>query len=425
MSSVADPTAMKLARSGSIRSPARTPRPMLRPRWIPTFPLLLLALAGCKEKAPPPPPPPPAVNVAKPLQRDVPVHFSVIGETRGNTEIEIRARVEGFIESIEFGQGSMVNKGDLLYTLDPRPFEAALAQAQAALAEAEAQLARAAQDVARYAPLVEKNAVSRQIYETSVAVEKAAAAAVEAGKAVVEKTRIDLSFTKVLAPEAGLIGKTEVFTGTLVGRGQSTLLTRISRIDPIHARVNVTERDYLTFARERGEGAEPHARKSSFELILADGTVHAQPGQLVFLDRNVDPTTGTILVEVAFPNPAGLVRPGQFARVRTVVRTDPGALLLPQRCVRELQGVFSVLVVGGDGKVAERIVQVGQSLGTLRQITQGLQPDENVIVDGAQKVRPGMPVQAKQVSIDPAKPTADPSGDGAPAGQKPGTRDGR
>lgn len=378
----------------------------------------LLALLACEAKQEAPPPPPPEVNVATPLRRDVPIHFSVIGETRGNTEIEIRARVEGFIETIEFEQGRLVRKGDLLYTLDPRPFEAALAQARASLAEGEAQLARARQDVARYAPLVEKNAVSRQIYETSVAVEKAAVAAVDAAKAVVQKAEIDLSYTKILAPEDGLIGKTEVYTGTLVGRGQSTLLTRISRIDPIHARVNVNERDYLEFARTRGTATETRQEEPNLELILADASVHPDRGRMVFLDRNVDPRTGTILLEAAFPNPKGIVRPGQYARVRALVRTERDALLVPQRAVQELQGVFSVLVVTADGTVAQRLVQPAERVGSLWRIASGLKADERVIVEGIQKVRPGAKANARLVTLD---------ADGRStlgAGQVPATRPG-
>lgn len=371
-------------------------------RTVPCTLLLLLALLACEARqGAAPPPPPPEVNVATPLRRDVPIHFSVIGETRGNTEIEIRARVEGFIETIEFEQGKLVKKGDLLYTLDPRPFQAALAQARASLAEGEAQLARARQDVARYAPLVEKNAVSRQIYETSVAVERAAVAAVEAAKAVVEKAEIDLSYTKVLAPEDGLIGKTEVYTGTLVGRGQSTLLTRISRIDPIHARFSFPEKDYLALARKRGSGVgSPETSTVPFELVMADGNVHPEPGKLVYLDRNVDALTGTIMAEAAFANPGNIVRPGQYARVRALMEQRAGAILVPQRAVQEMQGVFSVMAMGQGDTVEQRLVTPAERIGGLWVIAAGLKAGDRVIVEGLQKVRPGMKVNAQTVLIE-------------------------
>ena len=371
-------------------------------RLLPPAVLLLLTTACDKEKQQPTPPPPQEVNVAVPLQRDVPIVLEVIGETRGNTEIEIRARVEGFIETIAFEQGKLVKKDDLLYTLDARPFHAAVAKAKAAHAEAMAQQARAQQDVARYAPLVEKNAISRQLYETSVAIEKAAAAAVDAAKAMVDQAEIDLSYTKILAPEGGLVGRTEVYAGTLVGRGQSTLLTRISRIDPIHARANVREADYLAIARRKNAEGEA-AKKAVFTLLLADGSEHPHQGKLVFLDRNVDTRTGTIMFEAEFPNPDQLLRPGQYARVRCLMDTAPGALLVPQRAVRELQGAYHVMVVGADGAVAQRLVTTAERVGSLWRIAEGLKADDQVLVDGVQKVRPGMKVVPKTVSIDPAK----------------------
>src|SRR5262245_2297076 len=206
-----------------------------------SFLLLLLPSCGGEPKAAATPPPP-EVKVSQVLQRDVPVYVEAIGETRGNTEIEIRARVEGFIESVDYKEGTLVKKGDLLYHIDSRPFETSLAQAKANQAESEARLARAHQDVVRYEPLVAKNAISRQEYDNAVAIEKANTAAVDASKAVVKQAEIDLSYTKVIAPEDGLAGKTEVYAGTLVGRGQSTLLTRISRIDPIHVRFSFPEK---------------------------------------------------------------------------------------------------------------------------------------------------------------------------------------
>ncbi len=378
---------------------------------------LLLAGACREEQAPPPPPPPPVVHVATPVVRDVPVHIELIGETRGNTEIEIRARVEGFIETIEFEQGKVVKKGDLLYTLDSRPFLAAVSQAKAAQAEAEAQRARAQQDVARYAPLVEKNAISRQLYETSVAVEKAAAAAVDAAKAMVEQAEIDLSYTKIVAPEEGLVGRTEVYAGTLVGRGFSTLLTRISRIDPIHARANIAERDYLEIARRRAAAGATAKPEGNFSLQLADGTEHPHKGQLVFVDRNVDTRTGTIMFEAAFPNPEQLLRPGQYARVRVLMDTVKGALLVPQRAVREMQGSYHMMVVGADGAVAQRLVTVADRVGSLWRISSGIEAKDQVIVEGLQKVRPGMKVAPKVVPIE--EKDAEPGQGGAAGTTKP------
>ena len=382
--------------------------------------LLVIAsgLGACSEKEPAPPPPPPEVKVAVVLQRDVPVRVEAIGETRGNTEIEIRARVEGFIESVDYKEGSLVKKGQLLYTIDPRPFEARLTESKGGLAEAEAQLVRAHQDVVRYEPLVAKNAISREQYDTAVALEKAAAAVVESSKAVVEQAELDLSYTKVVAPEAGLAGRTEVYAGTLVGRGQSTLLTRISRMDPIHVRFSFPERDYLALARKRGSGVGgPEAGSNlPFELVMADGHVHPAPGKLVFVDRNVDALTGTIMAEAAFANPGEIVRSGQYARVRVTIEQRPGAILVPQRAVQEMQGVFSVMALAEGDVVEQRLVTPAERVGSLWVMASGLEAGERIIVEGLQKVRPGVKVSPKTVLIEEAEESGkDAAGEAAPA----------
>jgi membrane fusion protein (multidrug efflux system) len=377
-----------------------------------------LALSACGKKEAPPPPPP-EVKVATVLQKDVPIYVEAIGQTRGSTEIEVRARVEGFLQTVDFKEGNPVRKGQLLYTIDPRPFEAALAQAKGLLAESQAQLARAHQDVVRFEPLVAKNAISRQEYETAVAVERAAEAAVAAAKASAERAEIDLGYTKVVAPEDGLVGKTEVYPGTLVGRGQSTLLTHISQIGTIHVRFTIPERDYLYYARRRQEAGRSggDALNLPFELVLADSTLHPRPGRLVFVDRNVDPTTGTILMEAAFPNPGGIVRPGQYARVRAAVDLKKGAILVPQRAVSELQGIYNVAVVGADDSVEVRMVTPAQRIGNLWVMDAGLKAGDRVVVEGLQKVRSGMKVKAEAVTIEES--TAPPP-DGAPAAEAKG-----
>jgi membrane fusion protein (multidrug efflux system) len=355
------------------------------------------AAVGCAKKEPPPPPLP-DVKVATVLQRDVPIFVEAIGQTRGSTEIEVRARVEGFLETVDFKEGSPVQKGQLLYTIDPQPFEAALAQARGTLAEAEANLARAHQDVVRYEPLVAKNAISRQDYETAVAVERASAAAVEAAKASAQRAEIDLGYTRVVAPEDGLVGKTEVYPGTLVGRGQSTLLTHISQLASVHVRFTIPERDYLYYAK-RAKEQPGESQKLPFELLLADGTVHPYKGELVFIDRNVDAETGTILLEASFPNPGGIVRPGQYARVRAAVDLKNGAILVPQRAVSELQGIYNVAVVGAGDTIEMRMVKPAERIGTLWVIDSGLKAGERIVVEGLQKVRSGLKVKPEVVTI--------------------------
>jgi len=378
-----------------------------------------LAAWGCgRNEPPPPPPPPPEVQVAQVIQRDVPVYIEAIGQTRGSTEIEVRARVEGFIQTVDFQEGNPVRKGQLLYTIDPRPFEANLAQAKGALAGAEADLARARQDVARYEPLVKQNAIPKEQYETSVAVERAQEAAVEAAKAAVLRVEIDLSYTKVLAPENGLVGKTEVYPGTLVGRGDSTLLTHISQIETIHVRFTIPERDYLFYARrreERGKTGQP--AELPFDLVLADGSTLPYKGRLVFVDRNVDPQTGTILLEAAFPNPGAIVRPGQYARVRAAVDLKQGAILVPQRAVSEMQGIYNVAVVGGDDTVEIRMVTPAQRIGNLWVIDAGLKAGDRIVVEGLQKVRAGLKVAPKVVRIEEESGAAPPVAPAEPKGE--------
>ena len=368
---------------------------------------LLAASTGCGKKEVAPPPPPPEVKVAPVVQRDVPVYVEAIGQTRGSTEIEVRARVEGYLDSVDYKEGSFVRKGQLLYTIDRRPLEANVAQAKGLAAESEAQLARAHQDVVRYEPLVAKNAISRQDYETSVQVERAAQASVEAAKAAVKRSQIDLSFTRVEAPASGIVGKTEVYPGTLVGRGQSTLLTRISQVETIHVRVSIPEKDYIEYNRRgqerRRAGSTTPLR---FEMLLADGSVHPEKGDLVFVDRAVDSQTGTILIEVAFPNPGSVIRPGQYARVRVAIDEKKGAILVPQRAVTELQGIYNVAVVKPDDTVELRMVKAAERVGTLWVIDQGLKPGDRIVVEGVQKVRPGIKVKALPTTAEPSTAVA-------------------
>jgi len=377
------------------------------------------ALIGvaCGEKQAPPPPPP-EVKVATVLQRDVPIYVEAIGQTRGSTEIEVLARVEGFIQTINFKEGNSVRKGQLLYAIDPRPFEAALAQARGKLANAEAQLARATQDVVRYESLVAKNAIARQDFETALVVQRAAEAVVAAAKASAERAEIDLGYTRVVAPEDGLVGKTEVYPGTLVGRGRSTRLTHISQIRTIHVRVAVPEREYLHYVRKVQERGRAAAAKLPFELILADGSVLPDKGQLVFWDRNVDPQTGTILLEAAFPNPTGIVRPGQYARVRVAVDMKPGAILVPQRAVSELEGIYNVAVVGGDDTVEVRAVKPAERIGRLWVVDSGLKGGERIVVEGLQKVRRGVKVKPEIVTIEEASGSPSVASAGAANGAK-------
>jgi membrane fusion protein (multidrug efflux system) len=354
----------------------------------------LLMIAGCGGKAPAPPPPPPVPVVASEvIVRDQLIYLENIGQSLGAQDVQIRARVEGVLESMHFSEGSFVKSNDLLYVIDPRTLEASLEQTKGSLAQAESMLDKARRDVSRLQPLWEKNAISRQTLDDALAAERSAKAGVDSARAALDTTQIQLGYAKIYAPMDGLVGKTEVRPGNLVGRGESTLLTTMSSIDPIHYRFSISEKDYLEWRRQRPD--DDDARKDStgiFELILADGAVHAYRGSVVFADRNVDPATGTLLIEVAFPNPDRLVRPGQFGRVRVPIKQLPGAILVPQRAVVELQANYSVFVVRPDNTVEFRKVTPGPTVDNLRVITSGLSVGENVVVEGIQKLQNNTPV---------------------------------
>jgi membrane fusion protein (multidrug efflux system) len=360
--------------------------------------------AACSEPPPAAPPPPPEVFVADVLQRDVPVYLELVGQTQGYQDVEIRARVEGYLTRVSFQEGSLVRQGDLLYEIDRQPLEAILAQARADQATAEAGLAKANNDVARYKPLVAKQAVSQRELDDALAQQDAAVSRVDAAKAAVEKARLDLGYTRITAPISGLVGTTLVKAGNLVGRGESTLLTTISQIDPALFRVGVTEADYLLVARRGIEKGRQAAGQGNIQLTLADGTLYPHPGKVNVVDRAVDPTTGTLGIQLVYPNPELLLRPGQYGRARLLLDNKPGALLVQQRAVQELQNLYSVAVVDGSGKVAFKNVKVGPRVDSLWVIEEGLTASDKVVVEGLQRIQEGMTVTAK-----PAPPVPPPA----------------
>jgi membrane fusion protein (multidrug efflux system) len=366
-----------------------------------------LGFSACREPEPPPPPVFPVI-ASEVLVRDQPVYMESIAQAVGSQDVEIRARVEGVLEEVHFVEGSFLQAGDLLYTIDPRTLEANLQQAKGNLVQAESALDKAQRDVARLTPLWEKNAISRQMLDDALAAARSASGQVNTARAAVETTNIQLGYTRITAPINGLIGKTEVKSGNLVGRGQSTLLTTMSTIDPIHFRFSVSEQEYLGWRRMHPDDRLARdAAREIFELVLADGAVHPHKGSVVFVDRNVDPTTGTLLLEVAFPNPGRVVRPGQFGRVRVPVQVLPGAVLVPQRAVEELQATYSVYVVTADNQAEFRRVTPGPRIGPLLVITEGLQPGEVVVVEGQQKLRPNVAIAP---ALRPIEMPAEPAG---------------
>jgi membrane fusion protein, multidrug efflux system len=367
----------------------------------------VLALPACS-KAPAPPPAAPEVLVAEVAERDVPVYVELVGQARGSQDVEIRARVEGYLEQVAFAEGSFVRRGDLLYRIDPKPLAAALANARADLATARARLDKTDSDVARLRPLAAQQAVSQQELDNALAFQTAARTQVDAHLAAVDKATLDLGYTRLTSPIDGLAGTTLVKAGALVGRGESTLLTTVSQIDPILFRAGISEAEALRIARRAREAGRPDARGGlEVELLLADGTVHPHRGRVDAVERAVDAATGTLSVQFAFPNPEQVLRPGLYGRARFVVETKAGALLVPQRAVAELQNLYSVAVVGEGNKVAFRSVKVGPRVDSLWVIEEGVKAGETVVVEGLQRLREGTVVTPKPVAAagrEPASP---------------------
>jgi len=353
------------------------------------------ASAACREAAPVAAPPV-EVYVADVVVQDVPEYLDLVGQTAGSQDVEIRARVEGFLERVNFQEGTFVKAGAPLYEIDRKPLEAILAAAKADQATAEARLAKAENDVARYTPLVAKQAVSQRELDDASAERDATRSQVEAARAAVEKATLDLSYTRVTAPISGLVGTTQVKAGNLVGRGESTLLTTISEVDPMIFRVGLTEADYLRLVRRAqartGDAPQP---VEGIELTLTDGTRHSHTGKLGPVERAVDPTTGTLGVQLLFPNPEHVLRPGQFGRARVLLDTKASQLLVQQRAVQELQNLTSVAVVDSANKVSFRTVKVGARVGRLWVIEEGLKQGERVVVEGLQRIQDGAVVTPK------------------------------
>jgi membrane fusion protein (multidrug efflux system) len=368
--------------------------------------------AACADPPAAAPPPPPEVYVMPVVQQDVPTYLELVGQTRGYQDVDVRARVEGFLERVHFQEGSLVRAGAPLYDIDRKPLEAVVAAARADQATAEARLAKAENDVARYTPLVARQAVSQRELDDARAERDAARSQVDAAKAAVEKATLDQGYTRIFSPISGLAGTTQVKAGNLVGRGENTLLTTISQIDPMIFEVGVTEADYLRIVRRglqsgnaRGRGAAP---VEGIELTLADGTKYTQTGKVGPVERAVDPTTGTLGVQIIFPNPDLLLRPGQFGRAKALLEMKTGALLVQQRAVQELQNLYSVAVVDDSGKVSFRNVKVGPRVESMWVIEEGLKPGERVVVEGLQRVQDGMTVapKAPPAASTPAASTA-------------------
>ena len=362
--------------------------------------LFMIGFAGCEHKETQAAAPPPEVEVTDVVQKDVPIYGEWIAILDGYVNAQIQPQVTGYLMKQDYVEGTVVHRGDVLFEIDPRPFEAAVAQTKGQLAEAQAQLGKTTLDVQRDTPLAAQSAIPKAQLDNDIQANESAKAVVDAAKAQVEQAELNLGFTKVRSLVDGIAGLAKGQIGDLVG--PTTQLTTVSQVNPIKAYVSISEQEYLRAASKlnaiaQGRTAENFGQRN-LELILSDGSTYPTKGWFVLADRQVDLKTGTIRVAGAFDNPNLVLRPGQFGRVRVVTGVEKRALLVPQRSVVETQGAYSVVIVGPENKASIRPVKTGERVGQMWVITDGIKPGEQVIVEGIQKAREGTVVNPKQTT---------------------------
>lgn len=373
----------------------------------------LVCLYGCagKSATPPKAPPPPDVSVVTVITKDVPIYSDWVATLDGYVNANIQPQVSGYLIRQTYQEGSFVHKDDVLFEIDPRPFQAVLdqakgqeAQARGQLAQAQAQLGLSDINVKRDTPLAAARAIAQSQLDNDIqgkaqaeAQVKTAAATIQSSQANVESAELNLGFTKVRSLIDGIAGIASVQIGNLVS--PTTVLTTVSQVNPIKVYFPISEQEYLALAGRSQAGPAPnllkHSGQAPLQLTLSNGSVYPQNGHIVFADRQVDSQTGTIRMVAAFPNPGNVLRPGQFGKVRALVSSKKDALLVPQRAVSELQGRYQIAVVGPGNKVSVRFVKVGDRVGDLWLINEGLQPGEQVVTEGVAKVRDGAIVNPK------------------------------
>lgn len=364
------------------------------------FLLLLSAIIfsckkGDKQQAMPPQP----FEVYEIQAKSVPIYEEFVGQIYGEKDIPIRARVEGFLEGIHFDEGERVKKGQLLYSIDPDPFQEKVVAEESKVSEAQTVLVQAESDLRRIEPLAAMDAVSQQELDMSISKRDAAQSSLEAAKANLNIAKINKGYCQMYAPIEGIIGKTNAREGEFVGKDPNpVILNTVSQLSSIRVQFFLTEPDYLKIARAYLTAEEMEMRRvegddrAELELILADGSLYDQKGEVDFIDRNIDSSTGSILVQATFPNPQRLIRPGQFARVRIRVREDENSIVIPQKCAKELQGQFSVMFVNNENVLESKTVEVTDKVGEFYIIKEGLNNGDKIILEGIQKARSGMEI---------------------------------
>ena len=372
--------------------------------------------AGCKK--PPPPLPPTTVLFAPAVQQDLSLTAEFVGTIDGYVNAEIRARVKGFLKTQDYQDGAFVKTGQLLFTIDPSEYQAAVAKAKGALARAQASYGQAKVTADRYRPLAAKQAVSQQDLDDAVAQQRAAAATVDSAKAQLDEANLNLGYTRITSPVDGVAGTAQVRVGNLVGQAEPTLLTTVSQLDPMRVTFPISEAQYMRVASraaalEKLDPLDAGTDRKVLDLILADGSVYPHKGWFVSVGREVEKGTGTIQVQSVFPNPERILRPGQYGRVR-IPRPSDGkpSVVVPESAVKELQGSYTVAVVTPEDTVQIRTVEVGPRASKLWAITKGISAGDRVITEGAQKVAEGQKVVAQPDPATPQNTASAPAADG-------------
>jgi len=363
--------------------------------------LLSLMAAACgKGDVHASPPPAPEVRVAPVIQLDVPVYSDWVATLDGYVNAEIRPQVSGYIVKQNYKEGSLVRRGQVLFEIDPRPFQAALDRAKGDLAQAQAQLGKSTLDVKRDTPLAEARAIAQSQLDNEIQAKLGAQAAVETDQAAIEQAKLNLEWTKIISLVDGIAGIAQVQIGNLVG--PNSVLTSVSQVDPIKAYFPISEQAYVLAQEQSNSLSTKHAVSffgNSLDLILTDGRTYPRKGKILLADRQVDPNTGTIRIVAAFPNPGNVLRPGQYGRVHVETNMKKGALLIPQSAVAQSQGSYQVAVVDSNHKVSMRAVKPGETLGTLWVIDEGLKPGEQIVVEGLAKLKEGTLVAPKPAQL--------------------------
>lgn len=345
-----------------------------------------------------------AIKVVELKSQNVPIHKNFVGQIYGIKDIPIRARVDGFLEGIYFEEGTSIEKNKLLYTIDPQPLQANLTDKQSEVSAAKTNLAYANSEYDRIKPLADLNAVSKSDLDAATAQKEAAEAGLESAKATLRIAQIELSYSKIYSPINGIIGKTMAREGEYVGKSPNpVILTTISQIESVRFQFFLTESEYLFMARRFTKNKKDNlvdTRDMKLELILSDGSIHNHEGKIDFIDRGVDADTGAILVQASFPNPDLILRPGQFGRIRITVTQENDVIIVPQRCISELQGQYSVFVVNSENKIESRQIKIGDKYNDYFIIIEGLKENEKVVLEGMQKVRNGMEVEPTVVEFN-------------------------